>query len=183
MTATSKPVALSNHPRPAARQNSYRAYRAEAVRLVAVARDSGLRFQRQWVIVFIFGMLALATVASMYLNVTASAAIAGREIQNIEAEITVIERTNADLQTNIATLLSNKTLAERALAMNFKPVERAMLEYVLVPGYMPAQAVTMVVPAAQPEMVSNLPEFNETLIDWVKQQMEMASIPLIQVNH
>jgi cell division protein FtsL len=149
---------------------------------LAALRESSRRFQRQWVMVFLFGMAALATVAGMYLNVSANAAIAGREIQNLEADISVIERTNADLQTNIATLLSNQTLEERAQAMNFQPVPRASLEYMVAPGYFPAQGVTMVAVVAPVESLLNRPEFNETLIDWAREQMKIAALPLSVIN-
>ena len=175
----SKPV----HPRTPARRNSFRALRAETARLMAFARENSRRFQSQWVILFAVGVLALAMIAGLYLNVTASAAIAGREIQNIEAEITINERVNADLQTRIATLLSNQVLEERALDMGFAPVSIETLDYMPVPGYFPAQAVTLVQPETQADLLRESPGFNETLIDWFEKQMEVASIPLIQVKH
>jgi hypothetical protein len=183
MTLIGKLFNPADHPRTTTHRNSFRAYSAEASRLVALARESGRRFQSQWVLLFIFVMIMLATVAGMYLNVTASAAIAGREIQSIEADITINERANADLQTNIATLLSNKVLEERVHAMGFEPVDRTELEYMVVPGYFPVQAVTMAAPPVQPDPLLSSPEFNETLIDWIKQQLETAALPLTQVNH
>lgn len=183
MTATvnSAPQATSR-PRAAARRSGFRAYRAEISRLVATARESSRRFQRQWIILFAAGVFALAAIAGLYLNVTANAAIAGREIQNIEAEITVNERANADLQTNIAMLLSNQVLEDRALALGFKPVAQDDLDYMVVPGYFPSQGVTLVAPVTEVKTIRETPEFNETLIDWFKQELEAASLPLAQIR-
>jgi hypothetical protein len=182
MAITGKLTTPVAHPRTSARRKSLRAYSADFLRLVTVARESGIRFQRQWILLFISGLFALTLVAGLYLNVTARAAIAGREIQNIEAEITINERANADLETKIAILLSNQALEERARAMGFEPIDRTTLQYMVVPGYFPAQAVTMVMPVAQSTVLRSSPEFKETLIDWVEKQLEAASIPLTQVK-
>jgi hypothetical protein len=83
----------------------------------------------------------------------------------------------------IAVLLSNQVLEERAREMGFKPVERGTLQYMVVPGYFPAQAVTLVAPVVQAKILRESPEFTETLIDWIEQELEAASIPLTQVKH
>lgn len=149
-----------------------------ATRLVSVARENGLRFQRQWIISFIAVVGMLALLAALYLNVTASASIAGRQIQYLEADIITNEQLNADLETQIATLLSTTVLEQRAEAMGFEPVDRTKLEYMVVPGYFPSRAVSMVSSAAPAEILASSPEFNETMIDWISKQIEAASIPL-----
>lgn len=166
----------------AARPEGVHAYRAEALRLVSVARDSGMRFQRQWVITFVAVVAMLALLAALYLNVTASASIAGRQIQYLEVDIVANEQVNADLQTQIATLMSNTVLEQRAQAMGFEPVDRTKLEYMVVPGYFPPSAVTMVSSVAPTEILANSPEFNETLIDWISKQIEAASLPLSEAK-
>jgi len=176
------PSSARHSRKTAASPHSLRSYRAEAVHLVAVARESGLRFQRQWIISFvtIVGMLAL--LAGLYLNVTASASIAGRQIQNLEVEITTNEQLNADLETQIATLMSNSTLEQRAETMGFQSVDRKALEYIVVPGYFPPQAVNMVSAQAPTESLATSPEYNETLIDWFSKQIQAASVPLSETK-
>ncbi len=183
MTIIGKLIPSRSRKTAARELDGVHAYRADAVRLVAVARESGLRFQRQWVISFvaIVGMLAL--LAGLYLNVTASASIAGRQIQNLEVDIVANEQVNADLETRIATLMSNSVLEQRAQIMGFAPVDRTKLEYMVVPGYFPPQPVSMVSSAAPEEILANSPEFNETLIDWVSKQVEAASLPLSEAKH
>jgi hypothetical protein len=86
------------------------------------------------------------------------------------------------LQTKIATLLSNGTLQERALAEGFVPFQRTDLEYLVVPGYFPSQGANMTTPVADPDVLSMSPEFSESLFSWIARQMETASAPLVQVR-
>ncbi len=127
---------------------------------------------------FVAGVMLLGLVAGMYLNVTASAAIAGREIQILETEIVVNQRINADLQTKIAGLLSSQRLAERARAAGYESVTRDNLEYMVVPGYFPATGLNLIPPVAEPARPALLPEYSESLLDWVSRQLDSASKPL-----
>ena len=127
----------------------------------------------------IIGVL-LALLAGLYLNITASASIAGRQIQSLEVEITANEQINADLETQIATLMANSVLEQRAQALGFQPIDRNTLQYMVVPGYFPPQAVSMVSVDAPSETLAGSPEFNETLIDWISKQIQAASIPLTE---
>lgn len=184
MTIIGKLIPSSARTRKAAAHpEEMHSYRAEALRLVAVARESGLRFQRQWIISFIAVVGMLALLASLYLNVTAGASIAGRQIQNLEVEITTNEQLNADLETQIATSMANSVLAQRAQAMGFQAVDRKTLQYMIVPGYFPPQAVSMVSSAGSTELLATSPEFNETLIEWISKQIQAASVPLSETKH
>jgi hypothetical protein len=182
MTIISKLIAPSARPRKT-RKPGLDAYYAIAEMAGGLGRyqDVPLRFQKQWISSFLVIVVLLSLVAGLYLNVTARAAIAGREIQNLEAEIVINERVNADLQTDIATLLSNNTLEERALAEGFIPFDQTDLEYLVVPGYFPSYDVNMIAPAANPDVLAMSPEFSESLFSWIARQMETASAPLAQV--
>jgi hypothetical protein len=122
----------------------------------------------------------LALLAGLYLNITASASIAGREIQSLDVEITANEQINADLETRIASLMANSVLEQRAKALGFQPVERVTLQYMLVPGYFPPQAPNLLPASAPNQVISQSPEFNETLIDWAARQIKSASVPLTE---
>ena len=182
MTIIAKLIAPSSRPRKT-RKPGLDAYHAIAEMAGGLGRyqDVPLRFQKQWISSFLTIVVLLGLVAGLYLNVTARAAIAGREIQNLEADIVINERTNADLQTNIATLLSNNTLEARALAEGFVPFERKDLEYLVVPGYFPSQGVNMIMRVPNADVLAMSPEFSESLFSWIARQMETASAPLAQV--
>ncbi len=66
--------------------------------LVHAYRQAPWRIQRQWMGAFLLGVLGIAMVSSLYLDVTAQAAIAGREIQGLTIDIVSIQQGNADLQ-------------------------------------------------------------------------------------
>ncbi len=200
MASFKKLSLTSARPRKATtRPSSMRSYRVESAltlelkhqgneiveetRPIAAERDRGVRVQQQWVISFVMVIAMLALLAGLYLNITASASIAGRQIQSIEAEIIANEQVNADLQTRIATLMANSVLEQRAQALGFAPIERKTLQYMVVPGYFPPKAVNMVSAVNPSEVISASPEFNETLIDWIGKQIQAASIPLAENNH
>ncbi len=151
--------------------------------VIAAERNRSARVQQQWVISFVVVVAMLALLAGLYLNITASASIAGRQIQSIEAEISANEQVNADLETKIATLMSNSVLEKRAEALGFAPVAPETLQYMVVPGYFPPQAVNMVSPVTSHEVLTSSPEYTETLIDWFARQIQTASIPLVESNH
>jgi hypothetical protein len=141
-------------------------------------QDIPLRFQREWLAMFLAGVMVLGLVAGLYLNVTARAAIAGREIQTLEVEIAANKRVNADLQTQIAILLSQNVLSQRAQALGYEPVSRDNLEYMLVPGYFPPQGLSLVQPVPDTDLLANSPQYTESLFEWLGRQIETASKPL-----
>jgi cell division protein FtsL len=141
-------------------------------------QEMPIRFQREWLAAFLVGVILLGLVAGLYLNVSARAAITGREIQSLEAEIAANKRDNADLQTHIAILLSNQSLSQRARALGFEPVERDDVEYIVVPGYFPPQGINFVQPTIETDLLATKPEYSESLFDWLGRQIEAASRPL-----
>ncbi len=141
-------------------------------------REVAARLRSQWIAMFLVGVVAIAMLAGLYLDVTARAAIAGREIQSLEQQITVNERANADLETQIAILMSNQTLEQRAKSMGFEPVTPEQVQYVAVPGYFPKQAVTFVTQMSSQDIIAASPEFKQSLFEWLAEQMETASAPL-----
>jgi len=197
-TSIKKPFVPSIRPKKsAARPDVMRSYRAasvlamshhgvvsndaqESVAPTPVRREHGLRIQQQWAISFIAVIAMLALLAGLYLNITASASIAGRQIQTLEIEITANEQINADLETRIAMLMANSVLERRASALGFEPVNSTTLQYMVIPGYFPPQPVSMVYPVTTNQTISESPEFKETLIDWITQQIELASTPLAE---
>lgn len=82
--------------------------------LVHAYKVSPWRVQRQWIGTALLAVVALAMVATLYLDVTSQAAIAGREIQDLTALITEGQQVSADLQTQLASLTSASVMEERA---------------------------------------------------------------------
>ncbi len=143
--------------------------------LVHAYRQAPWRIQRQWLGGFLLAVLAIAMVSSLYLDITAQATIAGRESQGLTVDISSIQQQNADLQTRLAELGSDAVMEKRAKDLGYEPVDPATLEYVVVPGYVvPRPDILAVAPALQPSAPSIPPEYTESLIEWLQQQLRPA---------
>lgn len=157
-----------------------KAFRSTAVAVGTLRRINSIHFQfrGQWIPFFLATVIMVTLIASLNLDLASRTAIAGREIQRLQRQITNVTQANADLQTNIATLLSNDSLNVRALAAGYQAIERKNLHYIVVPGYFPSQG--LVTPAPVEETLNNimLPEYSESLISWINRQLETASQPL-----
>ncbi len=57
------------------------------INYVFAYKQAPWRIQRQWIGTFLLAVLGIAMVAALYLDVTAQAAISGREIQDLADEI------------------------------------------------------------------------------------------------
>ena len=153
---------------------------AEAVGSLRQYQDVPQRFQKQWITSFLAIMIGISLVAGLYLNITSRTAIAGREIQSMQEEIAINQRTNADLQTRIALLLSSESLKARALASGYEQLEVKNLDYITVSGYFPQKGVDLSAPIVETEDISVSPEYSESLFDWIAREIEAASVPLAQ---
>jgi cell division protein FtsL len=148
--------------------------------IVQKVRQAHWRVQRQWIGLFLLGLVAVSMVAGIYLNITVRATLAGREIQLLEPTLSSEQRTNSDLQTQLAGLTSVGSMQERATAMGFSPANPEDFTYVVVPGYEPQTAVDM----SQPEQAGQdqslqptlLPEYTESLFDWITRTLA-SSVP------
>ncbi len=89
--------------------------------IVQKVRQAPWRVQRQWIGLFLLALVLMAMVAGIYLNVTVRATLAGREIQALRNEITTNQRVDADLETQLAGLVSVEAMQQRAGAMGFQP--------------------------------------------------------------
>jgi hypothetical protein len=181
MTITAKLRTTGSRSEPAQKTGSktYKAI-ADAVGTLRRYDDVPVRLQRQWITAFLAIMIVVSLVAGLYLNVTSRAAIAGREIQSMQRDITANQLVNADLETTIATLLSSDSLQQRAVAAGYIPLQGSDLDYIVVPGYFPSQGVILVAPPAETEDIRLSPDFSESLSSWLANQLEVASMPLAQ---
>ncbi len=132
------------------------------------------RWQRQWVGSVLLAVVAAAMIAALYLDVTAQAAIAGREIQDLTAAIAASQQASADLQTQLATLTSFNVMRRRALELGYRPIDPAEVEYLIVPGYYKPAPEILSLPAPQPSALNVLPEYNQSLLEWLDERLSAA---------
>jgi len=114
-------------------------------------------------------LVLVASVASIYLNVSASAATAGREIQGLEDDITKIERSIADLETRLAMLTSASVMQARAAEMGFTLTESDDSLYITIPGYSGRLPAVMAPPPGPGMVVQPVirAAYTQSLLDWL----------------
>ncbi len=134
------------------------------------------RVQRQWIGNILLAVVALAMIAALYLDVTAQAAIAGREIQDLTAAIAASQQASADLQTELAVLTSASVMEERAQSLGFRAIEPDEVEYLVVPGYAaPQPEILAAAPQPQLSAPSIPPEYTQSLLDWMDQRISSSA--------
>ncbi len=141
--------------------------------LIQAYRQAPWRMQLQLIGLFSLGVVLVALVAGIYLNVTARAATIGREIQVLQSEVFAIQRANADFETQLALLTSARVMEDRARALGFQPIDSNEALYVMVSGYAGREETILAPP---PGPISSgaaplPPEFTQTLLDWVVDAM------------
>jgi hypothetical protein len=144
--------------------------------LVHAYKIAPWRLQRQWIGTLLLAVVAVAMVATLYLDVTSQAAIAGREIQDLTASIAVSQQVSGDLETQFASLTSASVMEKRALELGFRPIEPAEVEYLLVPGYFaPEPEILSSAQFPQLSALSIPPEYNESLFDWMDEKIATSA--------
>ena len=153
------------------------------------------RKQVQLIGIFLLVVVGAATIAGVYLNVTARTTEIGRKIQYMQVHIygydeltgeeddpddiipiEELEQNIADLRTQLAYLTSYEVLSARAREMGLVPVTPEDIVYVEIAGYVEPQPVVLA-PPPQPVVVRAAgidPAFQESLFDWFNAQIEEA---------
>jgi len=140
---------------------------AQATQIIHAYKQAPWRVQRQYVGAFLLAIIAASMIAALYLQVTARAARAGREIQEMRLEITTIQRANADLETQLANLTSTAEMQRRALEMSYRPVKPGELDYIAVPGFVAPEPAILLAAEDVVQYSQPLPsEYTQSLIEW-----------------
>ena len=139
----------------------------QTTQIIHAYQQAPWRIQRQWIGAFLLALIGAAMIAALYLDVTARAAVAGREIQELRFEIGTIQRVNADLETQLGNLTSTAEMQRRALELGYRPVKPGELDYVPVPGFfVPEPAILW---AAEDALLPVQPipfEYTQSLLEW-----------------
>ncbi len=143
--------------------------------LVHAYKIAPWRVNRQWFGTSFLIVLSLAMIAAIYLDVTSKAAIAGREIQDLNASIAISRQVSGDLQTQLASLTSSSVMKQRALELGFRPMKTGEAEYLVVAGYA-ALEPDILSSASHPQLSAlSVPrEYNESLLDWMDEKISAS---------
>jgi hypothetical protein len=149
----------------------------QATQIIHAYKQAPWRVQRQWIGAFLLGVVGIAMVAALYLDVTARAAVAGREIQEVRIQITTIQRENADLETQLADLTATAVMEQRAIKLGYRPVQPGELDYVAVPGFvLPEPAILLAAEDTAPP-AQNLPvEYTQSLLEWFGERARLGGL-------
>jgi cell division protein FtsL len=146
---------------------------AQATQIIHAYKQAPWRVQRQYVGAFLLVVIGTSMIAALYLQVTAGAARAGREIQEMRFEITTIQRTNADLETQLADLTATSKMESRALEMGYRPVKPGELDYVAVPGFVAPEPAILLAAEDVTDYTQPLPtEYSQSLIEWFDERVK-----------
>jgi len=147
----------------------------QATQIIYAYKQAPWRVQRQWIGAFLLVVIGTAMIAALYLDVTARAAVAGREIQEMRLEITSTQRENADLETRLADLTSTAAMRQRALELGYRPVQPGELDYVAVPGFtVPEAAILLAAEDTTPYVQTPPSEYTQSLLEWFDERIRFG---------
>jgi len=145
----------------------------QAAQIIHAYKQAPWRVQRQYVGAFLLVVIVLSLVAALYLDLSARTALAGRGIQELQAEITAVQRSNADLETELANLTSSAVMQQRALELGYRPVKPGELDYVFVPGYVAPEPDILLAAADSTIREFTLPEvYSQSLLEWLDERVK-----------
>jgi len=144
----------------------------QASQIIHAYKQAPWRVQRQYVGAFLLTVIGLALVAALYLDVTSRTALAGREIQDLRTEIAALQRSNADLETELANITSSAVMQRRALELGYRPIQPGELDYVFVPGYVAPEPAILLAAVDAPLPPPSLPEeYSQSLLEWLDESL------------
>jgi cell division protein FtsL len=147
----------------------------QATQIIHAYRQAPWRVQRQWIGIFLLAVIGAAMVAALYLDVSARAALTGREIQELRSQITTVQRENADLETELADLTSTEVMQRRAVELGYRPVQPGELDYVAVPGFVaPEPAILLAAEDTTPYVQAQPAEYTESLLEWFQERIRFG---------
>lgn len=137
------------------------------------------RTQLQWIGIFLLILVSIAAIAGVYLSVSERAATTGRQIQNMEQEITLLEIEINDLSSQLASIMSIKNMQARLEELDMVRLDPQQAIYLEIPGYVPKEAAVLLAPPARSESQERpvlLPEFTASLWDWLTSKLSQPQI-------
>ncbi|NWG34430.1 MAG: hypothetical protein HXY42_08315 [Chloroflexi bacterium] len=149
----------------------------QASQIIHAYKQAPWRVQRQYVAASLLALVVLALVAALYLDVTSRTALAGREIQELRGQIVVLQRSNADLETELADLTSSAVMQQRALQLGYRPLKPGELEYIFVPGYVAPEPDILLAAVDAPLQPNPLPDvYSQSLLEWLDERLKSGGV-------
>lgn len=142
-------------------------------RILQAYKQAPWRVQMQWIGLFLLGLVLIAAVAGLYLNISAQAATAGRMIQSLESDIDEINNEIAELTTQLARLNATENMKTRAEELGFEIIDPNQAVYLEIPGYNPNADLVLAPPRVN--IISESPivqsSYKISLWDWFAEKI------------
>lgn len=137
-------------------------------RILQAYKQAPWRIQLQWIGLFLLGLVLIAAVAGLYLNISAQAATAGRKIQSLEYDIDEINNEIAELTTELAQVTVTRNMKTRAKELGFQLVNPKEAVYLEIPGYNPNADLVLAPPRVNivPQTPLVQSSYKISLWDW-----------------
>jgi hypothetical protein len=153
-------------------------------RILQAYRQAPWRIQLQWIGLFLLGLILIAAVTGLYLNISAQAATAGRKIQYLESDIDTANNEIAELVTKLAEATATDNMKSRAETLGFKLMDPEQAVYMEIPGYNPDAELVMAPPrvniiAESPIMQS---AYKISLWDWFVESIWQPAGNTLQIE-
>lgn len=143
------------------------------------------RSQIQLLGLFLLFLVAVAVVAVFYLNVTARAVEAGRDIQVMQATISALEYENASLQSELADQYSYEVMLDRADRLGFELGSTEEKDFLVVDGYTGPE-IPMLASSERPALTADesaLPaEYFESVIAWLQRVLAERAFSIEEIE-
>lgn len=136
--------------------------------IIQAYRQAPWRKQIQLIGLFVAGLVIVALIAGVYLDVTARAATTGRAVQDLQQTREDLEQEIEDMATELASLSSVEVMEIRAQALGFEFLTPGAITYLAVPGYEIRSGARLAPsPGSQFGSALRLPSvYTQSLFDW-----------------
>ncbi|NLN69228.1 MAG: hypothetical protein GX142_00360 [Chloroflexi bacterium] len=153
-------------------------------RILQAYQQAPWRTQIQWVGLFLLGLVLIASITGVYLNISAQAATSGRRIQFLEYEIDVINNEIAELTSLLAKEKSVEVMKSKAEAMGYVPLNPYDAVYLEISGYNPLANVVLAPPRVNTvsETPTILSSYKTSLWQWLVQNIWQSPSDEIQAE-
>jgi hypothetical protein len=142
-----------------------------ANRTIQAYRQAPWRQQLQWGGMFLLVLVAGLLIAGVYLNISAQAATAGLETQDLSEKKEETLRAIANNRTKLAQLTSQAEMEKRAAELGFVDATREDASYLVVEGYGGRQPIVLAPTQRQTTIEHTLikPVYTQSLWEWMFQ--------------
>lgn len=141
------------------------------LRIIQAYQQAPWRVQIIWIGRLLIFLVAAAIITGLYLSISAQTAEDNVAIQTGDRRISELRLEIADLQNQLAVLLSSAEMEKRAIELNFTIYDNSNTLYIVVPGYSSSQTI-MIAPPPAPDRISSpiiKPSYNQSLWEWFLQ--------------